>query len=145
VARSGAYMRGNDNNQHRAAGTDQQTGQFYCSANNCALTGFEQIPVPAGRPFTQSGRTPGYANVNLDAKLELGRGFEVGLQITNLFNRRYYTAGRLGVNPFSPSTVGETDASGWNYNASEWQNTSFVAPGAPRAYFLTLSYSVDLK
>jgi hypothetical protein len=31
-------------------------------------------------------------------------------------------------------------ASGFNYNSSEWQGTSFLGTGAPRSAFITLSY-----
>ena len=33
-------------------------------------------------------------------------------------------------------------ASGWNYNSSEWQNTTLVGPGGPRGLWLTLSYAI---
>lgn len=144
VGRSRSYIRGNENNQHQPGGTDQQTGQLYCSTNNCALTGFEQIPVPVGRPFISGGKVPGFAQFNLDSRWQATRSLEIGLLVTNVFDRRYHTAGRLGVNPFSPPVIGQTGPSGWNYNSSEWVNTSFVGPGAPRGFFLSLSHALDL-
>ena len=84
-----------------------------------------------GAPFTTKGSVSGFAIFNLDANVELGKGLNVFSQVTNLFNRRYFSAGRLGVNPFSPGTQGTIGPSGWNYNSSEWQNTSLVAR-APR-------------
>ncbi len=145
VARSRTFVRGNENNQHTPGGTDQQIGQYYCGSGggpqDClGEGGYSQMPVPLGRPFTHGGKVPGYAIFNLDGTYRVNEAFEVNLRITNLFNRRYYTAGRLGVNPFAPSTVGATGPSGWNYNSSEWVNTNFVGPGAPRGLFLTLSY-----
>ena len=101
--------------------------------------------MPVGRAFTRSGWLPGYAVFNLDAAWKVDETFEIGLQVANLFDRRYFTAGRLGTNPFSASTVGETGPSGWNYNASEWQNTSFVAPGAPRALWISLNWTLDVN
>ncbi len=143
VARSMAYLRGNENNLHQGGGTDQEVGRYYCSqAGGCAFGGFSQLPVRPGRPFTTRGEVPGYAVFNLDSSLELQRGLSLSLQVTNLFDRRYFTAGRLGVNPFAPSVNGAIGPSGWNYNSSEWQNTSFVAPGAPRAVFVGLSWAL---
>ncbi|MFM2120525.1 MAG: hypothetical protein RL722_1993, partial [Pseudomonadota bacterium] len=49
----------------------------------------------------------------------------------------------LGVNPFSPATVGAVGPSGWNYNAAEWQNASYVGPGAPRAIFIGLRWELE--
>lgn len=144
VARSGAMMRGNENNQHQPAGTDQEVGRYYCSqAGGCDFAGFSQLPVRNGRPFTTSGSVAGFAIFNLDTTLELRKGLSVFALISNLFDRKYFTAGRLGVNPFTPGTNGTNGASGWNYNSAEWQNTSMVAPGAPRAFFLGLNWELD--
>lgn len=143
VARSLAYMRGNENNLHQPAGTDQEIGRYYCSqAGGCDFTGFSQLPVRVGRPFSTKGYVPGYAIFNVDTSVDLKRGLSVFGQVSNLFDRRYFTAGRLGVNPFSPSVNGAIGPSGWNYNSSEWQNTSMVAPGAPRGIFVGLSWDL---
>jgi len=143
VGRSLAYMRGNENNLHQPSGSDQEVGRYYCSqAGGCDFSGFSQLPVRAGRPFTTAGKVPGFAIFNLDSTLDLGQGLSLFAQISNLFDRQYFSAGRLGVNPFSPSSNGATGASGWNYNSSEWQNTSLVAPGAPRAVSVGLNWSL---
>ena len=73
-----------------------------------------------------------YYGVDHKSRLALNPGY--------LFDKKYFTAGRLGINPFAPSTVGAIGPSGWNYNSSEWQNTTFVGPGAPRALFVGLQY-----
>jgi outer membrane receptor protein involved in Fe transport len=142
IARSYSYVRGNENNLHQPAGTDQQTGLYYC--NSCA-GGFSQTSVPPGRAFTTSGRVPGYAIFNFDADYDVNKQLSVFLQITNLFDRRYFTAGRLGVDPYSPSKNGAIGPSGWNYNSSEWLPTTFVGPGAPRGIWLGLNYSLGPK
>lgn len=143
TARSMAYMRGNENNLHQPGGTDQEVGRYYCSrAGGCDFFGFSQLPVRVGRPFSTPGTVPGHALFNLDSTLTLRQGLKATLQITNLFNRSYHSAGRLGVNPFSPSVNGAIGPSGWNYNSSEWQNTSMIAPGAPRGLFLSLSWDL---
>lgn len=145
VAHSSSYVRGNENNQHQAGGNDQQIGQYYCSTGDCGLSGYLQLAVPAARPFNRGGKVPGHAVVNLDTSWQIGKGLEINLLVANLFDRKYFTAGRLGVNPFAPSTIGAIGASGWNYNSAEWQNTTLVGPGAPRAFFLSLNYELDLK
>ncbi|WP_346728222.1 TonB-dependent receptor [Rubrivivax gelatinosus] len=143
MARSMSYMRGNENNLHQAAGSDQETGRYYCSqAGGCEFGGFSQLPVRIGRPFTTSGKVPGFAIFNLDASVELAKGVSAFVQVTNLFDREYFSAGRLGVNPFAPGSNGAVGPSGWNYNSSEWQNTSMVAPGAPRGVFVGLAWDL---
>lgn len=146
VARSLAYLRGNENNLHQPAGTDQEVGRYYCSqAGGCDFSGFSQLPVRAGRPFTSKGTVPGFAIFNLDNTLEVGKGLNLFAQVTNLFDRKYFSAGRLGVNPFSLGENGAIGPSGWNYNSSEWQNTSLVAPGAPRGLFVGLSWDLGAQ
>lgn len=141
VARSSAYMRGNENNLHQPGGNDQEVGRYYClQGGSCDFSGFSQLPVRNGRPFVDSGSVPGFAIFNLDTTVEVSKGLSVFLQVTNLFDRKYFSAGQLGVNPFSPSVNGAIGPSGWNYNSSEWQNTSMVAPGAPRGIFVGLNW-----
>ncbi|WP_421883113.1 TonB-dependent receptor domain-containing protein [Methylibium sp.] len=142
--RSSSFVRGNENNQHRTGGTDQEIGQYYCPSENC-LGGYIQEPVRPGRAFNNSGRLPGYAIFSLDTSYKVNRQLDVFLQVSNLFDRRYFTAGRLGVNPFSPSVNGAIGPSGWNYNSAEWQNTTYVGAGAPRGVWVGLNYELDPK
>ena len=141
VAHSEAYLRGNENNAHQSGGTDAETLQWVCTGTPCVLQ-----PDPGrdawtgGRPFRQEGVVPGYAVFNFDWSWKLGSGLALFGQVTNLFDRDYFTAGRLGVNPYAPSQNGAIGVSGWNYNSREWQNTSLVAPAAPRGYFVGVSY-----
>ncbi|MBS0448294.1 MAG: TonB-dependent receptor [Proteobacteria bacterium] len=144
TARSSSYVRGDENNAHRTGGTDLQTGLYYCNAGSCQ-TGLQQLPVRPGRPFENSGSVPGYAVFNLDADYRVDKSLSVFLRIGNLLDRRYYSAGRLGVDPFSPSAHGAIGPSGWNYNSSEWQNSTYVAPGAPRGFWVGLNYELDLR
>lgn len=134
-ARSSTFVRGNENNQHQPAGTDRETGLYYCTGTGC-VEGMTQSQVRPGRPFTNNGRLPGYALFNLDVSARVADGWRVYAQVANLFDRRYSTAGRLGVNPFSPGQYGAIGPSGWNYNSAEWQNSTYVSPGAPRGVWL---------
>jgi len=138
IARSLSYIRGNENNLHQAAGTDQETGLYVCQNNIC-----NQSTVAKGRAFTLGGTTPGYAIVNLDTSFEVMTGLTLFAKVNNLFDKDYSSAGRLGVNPFSPSVNGAIGPSGWNYNSTEWRNTTYVGPGAPRAFWVGMSYQLD--
>lgn len=138
VAHSKSFVRGNENNGHVPGGTDQQTGLY-------EGPDLQQRPTPPGRPFITAGQVPGYAVFNFDTTVELSKGLSLYVLVNNLFDRDYFTAGRLGINPFVAGARGARGASGFNYNASEWQNTTFVGAGAPRSVFVGLSYDVDIE
>jgi outer membrane receptor protein involved in Fe transport len=140
IARSMSYVRGNENNLHAAADTDQEIGRYTCQNDQCS-----QAPVRDGRPFTLGGTTPGYAVYNFETEFQLRPGLTLFAQVNNLFDREYISAGRLGITPFSPSVNGAIGPSGWNYNSSEWQNTTYQGPGAPRGIWIGLSYSGSAK
>lgn len=146
VARSSSYLRGNENNLHQDKGTDQQIGQYYCPTfqiedPNCH-DGYLQLPVVPGRPFFEKGTVPGFAVFNFNASWAVTPAFTISALVNNIFDAEYYTAGRLGLNPFSPSTQGVIGPSGWNYNSSEWQNSTLVGPSGPRGLWVTLNYAI---
>jgi len=129
VAHSQAFVRGNENNDHTVGAYDyvqRSTG-----------TGYAWV---ANRPFTGSGDVPGYVLFNLKSRYEVLPGLSVFGLVNNLFDKRYFTAGRLGINPFAPPEQGVTGPGGWNYNSSDWLNTTLVAPGAPRAFWAGIEY-----
>lgn len=133
IAHSRSFVRGNENNAHQPEGTDQITDGFGpVVSNGSQFTG--------GRPFTEKGYVPGYAVVNFDASYQLPHGFTVFARITNLLDQTYFSAGRLGVTPYTPSVNGAIGPGGFNYNSNEHQNTTFVGPGAPRGFFGGVSY-----
>jgi outer membrane receptor protein involved in Fe transport len=94
---SGQTVRGNENNAHR----------------------------PDGEQFHGSGRIGGFAVVDMTASWKPWAGVEIFGKVSNLFDRRYATAGLLGENAF--------DGSGALLPPGEWRTAQFVAPGAPRA------------
>jgi outer membrane receptor protein involved in Fe transport len=104
VAMSGAYARGNENNQH------EPDGQFYLG----------------------SGRSPGYAVVNLGARYQATRWLEFFAQINNLFDRQYFTAAQLG--PMGLTDTGHFIARPFAAAGGEFplRHATFYAPGAPR-------------
>ncbi|MEY4194652.1 MAG: hypothetical protein RLZZ226_1020 [Pseudomonadota bacterium] len=129
IAHSSSFVRGNENNDHRVGEPDyvrQSTG-----------TGYSWV---AGRPYTHSGTVPGYAIFNFKTRYSLTQGLSVFGLVNNLFDQNYFTAGRLGINPFAPEDQGTVGPSGWNYNSNDWLNTTLVAPGAPRAFWAGIEY-----
>lgn len=129
VGHSWSYSRGNENNEHRG-GTFQEV---QVSDNHGGTT-------TVRRNFKGDGKTPGYAVFNLNTSYNFGGGWIANLTVNNLFDKEYFSASRLDINPFSPSINGAIGPSGFNYNSNEWQSTTFVAPGAPRAAWFTLKY-----
>lgn len=82
-ASGGSYVRGNEDNAHRADG----------------VTTFG------------SGRSAGYAVFNLHTRYQFGEGVSVRVGVNNLFDRRYATAGQLGARAFT-ANGSYTDAGG---------------------------------
>ena len=85
-----------------------------------------------GVAFLGPGRSAGYAVVNLHAEAKPARGWKVFAQLQNLFDRRYASASQLGPTAF--------DAAG-NYQPSPLRNSTFFAPGAPRAFWAGARYA----
>lgn len=129
VMHSEAFVRGNENNKHKAGPASSIIGPF-CNGQLCELSRADFGP----------GKTAGYTVFNFRTSYKLNPEWTLGLQVNNIFDKEYFSAGRLGLNAFSPSINGAIGASGFNYNSSEWQGTSFLGTGAPRAAFFTLTY-----
>ncbi|ATE62843.1 TonB-dependent receptor [Thauera sinica] len=85
VAYSGQYVRGNENNRHKA-----------------------------GDGFRGRGELPGYAVVNLSADYRLSGGWTLFGRVDNVFDQRYATAGALAENPFTgPGNAFQPDTDQW--------------------------------
>ena len=132
IAHSSSFVRGNENNDHRQGDYDYFYG-FDTSVS-------PDILLLRGRQFKDAGSVPGYAIFNLKTRYEFVKGFSVFGMVNNLFDRQYASAGRLGINPFSPSERGAIGPSGWNYNSNDWQSQTFIGPGAPRSYWVGLEF-----
>jgi outer membrane receptor protein involved in Fe transport len=104
VAMSGAFARGNENNLH------QPDGQFYLG----------------------SGRSPGYAVINLGARYQVTKWLQFFAQVNNLFDRKYFTAAQLGSTGFT--AAGTFIARPLAAVDGEFPvvHATFYAPGAPR-------------
>ena len=79
-----------------------------------------------------SGAVPGYAIVNLDARWQFARNFELFANVSNLFDVRYQNFGILGANFFR----GPADTFAPDLAAPE----AFRAPGAPFGAWIGLRY-----
>lgn len=86
---------------------------------------------PDGVHYLGDGVVDGYAVVNLGARVNLSRYFDVILQLNNLFDREYSTAAQLGPSGFLPS--GSFIARPFPAINGEFPlyRSTFVAPGAP--------------
>lgn len=129
VMHSSAFVRGNENNQHKAGPASPIIGPF-CGGNICQFN----------RADFGSGKTPGYTVFNFQTSYQVTPEWTLGMQVNNVFDKQYASAGRLGLNAFSPSINGVIGTGGFNYNSNDWQGTSFLGIGAPRSAFFTLSY-----
>ena len=111
TAFGGMYARGNENNQHQ----------------------------PDGDEHLGSGRTAGYAVFNANARYASSKNTQWMLNVMNLFDRRYATAGQLGPAAFS--------ANGQQFVSypppDEKRHSMSVAPGAPRSVWLSMRHSFN--
>lgn len=126
VMHSESFLRGNENNEHRV-GVIQDRGQG--AAGNALL-----------RPTNNPGKVDGYATFNFQTSYKLSKEWTATMLINNIFDKEYFTAGRLGRNPFSPSLGGAIGPDGYNHNSNDWLSTNFIAPGAPRGIWFSLNW-----
>lgn len=114
TASSGANARGNENGLH----------------------------TPDGLYYTGPGRSAGYAVLNLGVDYRPKPGLKFFLQIDNLLDRKYTTAGQLGANAFSVNGTFVARAFPINANGDyPVPRATFFAPGAPRTAWVGLRYS----
>jgi outer membrane receptor protein involved in Fe transport len=99
--------------------------------------------LPTPRKALNPGTTPGYLLLNFSTSYRLNSEWSLGLRVHNLLDKEYFTAGRLGRNPFSPSIYGAIGPDGYNHNSNDWLSTNFLAPGAPRAAWISLTYEFN--
>jgi outer membrane receptor protein involved in Fe transport len=103
VGVSGAFARGNENNQHQ----------------------------PDGTYYLGPGSSPGYGIVNVSMRYQLHRHVELFVRVNNLFDRKYYTAAQLGSTGFAAN--GNYIARPFPPVNGQFpiQQGTFFAPGAP--------------
>ncbi|HDY84556.1 MAG TPA: TonB-dependent receptor [Methylophaga sp.] len=132
IAHSSSYVRGNENNKHQAGKVVYETVDIAGS------------PTLVARKSTNNpGKVPGYMTFNLQSQYQFTKNFSVNLLVNNILDTEYYSAGTLGRNPFSEGTYGARGPDGYNHNSLEWESTNFVAPGAPRAAWVSMRLLFD--
>ena len=139
VAHSSAFLRGNENNAH-----EQGKGI------TVSLPTYDEFGAPDGgfrqvqrRPANNPGKVDGYATFNFQTSYKFNQEWTGTMIINNLFDKEYFSAGRLGRNPFSPSINGAIGPDGYNHNSGDWLSTNFLAPGAPRGIWFSLNWQFD--
>lgn len=106
IAVSASFTRGNENNDHE----------------------------PDGLYYLGPGTSPRYFVVGVDAGYQLTPRIRMFGVVTNLFNRRYFTAGQLGANGFTDAgtfIARPLPTSGGEFPLVQ---STFYAPGAPRLF-----------
>ncbi|HSH97139.1 MAG: TonB-dependent receptor [Methylophilus sp.] len=138
VAHSDSFVRGNENNEHQVGVSrifdtfrlvDDGTGNFV-----------PQVYTRTLQPTTNPGKVPGYATFNFQTSYRISKEWTATMLVTNLFDKDYFTAGRLGRNPFSPSVAGNVGPDGYNHNSDDWRSTNFISPAAPRGVWFSLNW-----
>ena len=130
VAHSDSYLRGNENNEHQ---------QGIAQPRNVIVPGVGPTIVYR-QPTTNPGKVDGYATFNFQTSYKLSKEWTATMMVNNIFDKEYFSAGRLGRNPFSPSILGAVGPDGYNHNSGDWQSTNFIAPGAPRGVWFSLNW-----
>jgi outer membrane receptor protein involved in Fe transport len=131
VAHSESYVRGNENNEHKVG--VEVVGRGSVGVDNRALR----------QPTSNPGTVPGYAVFNFQTSYKFNKEWTATMLVNNLFDREYFTAGRLGRNPFSPSIDGAIGPDGFNHNSNDWLSTNFISPSAPRGVWFSLNWQFD--
>ena len=134
VAHSESFLRGNENNEHKSGVTEYITVEIPNGAG-----GFVQVRQPR-QPTNNPGKVSGYATFNFQTSYKLSKEWTASLVVNNIFDKEYFSAGRLGRNPFSPSIYGAIGPGGYNHNSGDWLSTNFLAPGAPRGVWISLNW-----
>ena len=145
VAHSESFVRGNENNAHQQ-GVSRIVQSVVADPNNPG----NFLPITYALPPTANpGTVPAYAMFNFQTSYKFNKEWTATLLINNLFDSEYFTAGRLGSNPFSPNsgvvTAGAIGSDGYNHNSDNWQTTNFISPGAPRGIWFSLNWQFDAK
>lgn len=81
-----------------------------------------------------NGKAPGFALLNIDARVRLGAGWEAFANVDNVFNRRSSSFATLGRNVFT--APGRT----FDSTGASWRSEQFRVAGAPRGIWVGLAW-----
>ncbi|HEX4985351.1 MAG TPA: TonB-dependent receptor [Burkholderiales bacterium] len=88
-----------------------------------------------GEDYLGSGKVPGYAIFNLNTRYKVTSNWEVFGRIDNVFDKEYSTGAILAENSFNAAGAFQT-------NSDDWTSETFYAPGAPRAFWVGVKYTM---
>ncbi|MGH8155777.1 MAG: TonB-dependent receptor domain-containing protein, partial [Rhodanobacteraceae bacterium] len=129
--RKGDRMPGVPRNMFTFAGEYHFTQRWSFGGNLRAYSG--QYAIGDENNQDSHGAVPGYAVLDLDLHYRPTRALSLFAEIDNVFNRHYFISGQLSDNVFdTPNRLIDTRGPG--------TSTLFVAPGAPRGYFVGFRY-----
>jgi outer membrane receptor protein involved in Fe transport len=140
VAHSDSFLRGNENNEHQVGVSRTFTAIRQVDDGSGTGTTKSEVYTRTLAPTTNPGKAPGYATFNLQSSYRFNKEWTATVLVTNLFDKEYFTAGRLGRNPFSPSVLGNIGPDGYNHNSNDWRSTNYIAPSAPRGIWFSLNW-----
>lgn len=83
----------------------------------------------------ENGKVDGYSILNLTTTYRLGQQWEIFAKINNVFDEDYSTGAILAENSFGADGAFLTDP-------NDWEDETFYAPGAPRAAWIGVRYSL---
>lgn len=113
VAASGSFLHGNENNADQAGGINAQ-----------------------GAYIAGNGWIAGYTVVNLRSTYHATQRLDLFARISNLFDKRYSTAGFLTSDSFNPNGSFRPDP-------NDWTNENAVSPAAPRGVWAGIRVRFD--
>jgi outer membrane receptor protein involved in Fe transport len=137
VMHSDSYVRGNENNEHQPGVIRTVEVAPGTPGSVADPSGKAYLRLP---PTRNPGKVPGYAVFNFQTSYKFNKEWTATMLVNNLFDTEYFSAGRLGRNPFSPSINGAIGPDGYNHNSGDWLSTNFIAPGAPRGVWFSLNW-----
>ena len=132
--RKGNYLAGIPKHQFKLRAQYEVTPQWLVGSNLIAyadqfVQGNENNAHQDGTGLTP-GKLGGYTIVNLDTQYNFGQGWKAFAKATNIFDKDFYTGGRLAETYFSA--------------AGDWgpsdRSVTAVVPGAPRAAWVGVRY-----
>jgi outer membrane receptor protein involved in Fe transport len=104
---------------------------FIAAGRSYARGNENNLSRPDGVYYLGPGFSPGYGVLNLGAHYQLVKRVQLFVQINNLLDHRYFTAGQLGATPYDNSgnfVARPFPAVGDSFPI---RSTTFFAPGAP--------------
>ena len=107
-----------------------------CCTDDCWEGPGKGKPVARQQLHFGPGASPGYAVVNLGARYQVTSRIGLLLQINNLFDSRYYTGAQLGTNAFTNTDAFVARPLPAVNGAFPLRHGTFVAPGAPFAFWI---------